>query len=163
MSCKYKDIAKCKSCDFITFNDCKQFRYLKVKELIYDLCPITLRRVPKLSPNKIYYSSNEDLARQFAANLAIYLGHKVIRVKLNQALSLVLEGSRVNSKVVYLEAKKIPGEQTKIQQAIESFLDKQLLSGSTIIIFNNNLVLKPQDDWTKLKEESNSKVEEEDL
>lgn len=156
--CCYQKYAKCTKCDYVTYADCREFRFWRTKWLLKDLLPMTLRKVTPLEKGKCYYGTNEDLMRQYAANTALHLKKKIKKVKLNQLISIVLEQTEFNASIVYIECKKVVAENQKVQQVVESFVDKLVYQGTTVFIFSHQSVIKSADDWRKI-----TKKEEEDL
>jgi hypothetical protein len=156
--CCYQKYAKCKECSYVTYNECKTFRLWRTKWLLKDILPMTLRKVTPLKKGYCYFGTNEDLMKQYAANTALKLQKQLRKLKLNQLISIVLEQEEFNASVVYVECKKSIPDNIKIQQVVESFVDKLVMKGVTVFIFSYQSVIKPADDWRKI-----SKKEEEDL
>mgnify|MGYP000060459153 FL=1 len=71
---------------------------------------------------------------------------------------MLFRSEEFNASVVYVECKKSIPDNIKIQQVVESFVDKLVMKGVTVFIFSYQSVIKPADDWRKI-----SKKEEEDL
>lgn len=64
-------------------------------------------------------------------------------------ISIVLEQEEFNASVVYVECKKSIPDNVKIQQVVESFVDKLIMRGVTVFIYSYQSVIKPADDWRK--------------
>lgn len=156
--CCYQKYAKCEDCGYVTYNDCRTFRLWRVKWILKDILPMTLRKVTPLKKGFCYYGTSEDLIKQYAANTALKIQKPLKKLKLNQLISIVLEQEEFNASVVYVECKKSIPDNVKIQQVVESFVDKLIMRGVTVFIYSYQSVIKPADDWRKI-----SKKEEDDL
>lgn len=154
MGCIFQKYAKCPVCNTVVFRECRKFRLWKAKWILKDLLPIKLTKnfgIPLLE-GRCYYSSNEDTARQVAARIALKLQKPVKKLKINQLISLVLEQEPFDSKITYIEMKPVGAEAVKVQQVVESFIDKSLFKGDIVVVYNGKSALKPSSDWIMVKE-----------
>ncbi len=154
MGCMFQKYAKCAVCNTVVFRECEKFRIWKAKWILRELLPIKLNKkfgIP-LQEGRCYYSSNEDTARQVAAQIALKVQKPVKKLKLNQLISLVLEQEEFDSKITYIEVKSVGAEVAKIQQVVESFIDNANYKGNIVVIFNSKSLLKVSSDWILIKE-----------
>lgn len=151
IGCAYKEYAQCKECNYVKFKECKNFRVWRAKYLLSDILPMTLNKVEDWSKNICYFSRKESKAKIVAASIALRNQFKVKKFTLNQAITVVVDRIEVEEKVIYLECRKSYGDQQKVQQVIESFVDNMLMQGKTVIIYANAGTIALNETWRKLK------------
>jgi hypothetical protein len=153
MSCAYKNYVNCKTCGFVVYNQCENYRYWRVKILLKDILPMNLRVVEKtFNARKVYFTRSLDVAKQIAASIAIRTGAPVKKFTLNQVISMTIEGNMPEiPRLVLIECLKLRGEQDKIQGVVESFVDKALLAGSTVVVYSVVGSITQSVDWIKVE------------
>lgn len=140
--CQYAKQAGCKECQFLFYSQCKKFWQVHARFLMRNILrerteAFKYTPVKNTEKHKVICSKKKDVAKSIAMQFAIEKNAEVIPFTTNTALNLIVNAvEEVNSPVVFLTASKAIGEDEKIVNLLENFIDTTVHNGGKVVVYN---------------------------
>ena len=132
--CKYVNITKCESCDAIFYAKCKKFVKVHTEFLVRRITPFKFSK--QSLGASVVWSKDMNKSKSAALQFAVSKNSEVMKLSLNQVISLTISNEEIDGKVFYIEcASKIQGDLEKVLGVLSSFVDKVMYSGACVSIY----------------------------
>lgn len=133
-SCKYSERVGCKKCSYAFYKQCANFNNAHYFELAKEIVPFVYKDC--FVKETIAYSPNKDLIKSAAVRKAIESNIKIVKLSLNQVISLTVSGEDIPQAIYFVDCKaKVNGDADKLSSVLNSFIDKCQYSNICVYIY----------------------------
>lgn len=140
--CKYIERTGCPSCDQVVYRKCPIFMKAHIQELSKNIVPFKYTK--QSFKGDVAFSNSFDVVKSVALDRALSLNTKLVKITLNQAISIALGEEDLEDGVYLVDcSNKLASTNEKIGSALSSFVDKCLYKGYTCFLYKPATIILP--------------------